>query len=217
PPRGRRGRDDLAPWRLGGSRVFLTLRATRGTRRVEMTDPIAEVMALFDGAASALYGSESVTQRAHALQAGGPAEPEGAAPALVAAALLHDIGHLLAAAKHPDMGQAKDDLHEKVGAGWLKRRFVDAVAEPVRLHVDAKRYLCQAEPAYAAILSPASVRSLELQGGTFSAESAAAWRAQPHTADAIRVRRWDDLAKVVGAPTRALEDYAPLLRGLLRV
>ena len=54
-----------------------------------------------------------------------------------------------------------------------------AVAEPVRLHVDAKRYLCQAEPAYAAILSPASVRSLELQGGTFRAEEAAAWRAQP--------------------------------------
>src|SRR5262249_9578557 len=182
-----------------------------------MTDPIAEVMDLFDGAASQLYGKEHVTQREHALQSAQLAEREGARPALVAAPLPTDIAHLLAAAKHPDMGQERDDLHEKVGAGWLKRRFVDAVAEPVRLHVDAKRYLCRAEPEYAAILSPASVRSLELQGGTFSAESAAAWRAQPHTADAIRVRRWDDLAKVVGAPTRALEDYAPLLRGLLRV
>ena len=181
-----------------------------------MTDAIAEVMALFEGPASALYGSESVTQRAHALQSAGLAEQEGAAPALVAAALLHDIGHLLAVAKHPDMGQEKDDLHEKVGAGWLKRRFVDALAEPVRLHVDAKRYLCQAEPAYAAILSPASVRSLELQGGTFSAAEAAAYRAQPHAGDAVRLRRWDDLAKVPDAKTRTLPDYAPLLRSLLR-
>jgi gamma-butyrobetaine dioxygenase len=181
-----------------------------------MTDPIAEVMDVFATAASQLYGNERVTQREHALQAAQLAEQEGSPPALVAAALLHDIGHLLAAAKHPDMGQQKDDLHEKVGAGWLKRRFVDAVAEPVRLHVDAKRYLCQAEPDYAAILSPASVRSLELQGGVFTADEAAAYRAQPHAAEAIRVRRWDDLAKVVGAPTRALEDYAPLLRGLLR-
>jgi [1-hydroxy-2-(trimethylamino)ethyl]phosphonate dioxygenase len=181
-----------------------------------MLDPVAEVVALFDGAASALYGNERVTQRAHALQSAMLAEQDGAAAALVAAALLHDIGHLLAAAKHPDMGQHKDDLHEKVGAGWLARRFVDAVADPVRLHVDAKRYLCQAEPGYAAILSPASVRSLELQGGTFSADEAAAYRALPHAGDAIRLRRWDDLAKVPDAPTRALADYEPLLRGLLR-
>jgi phosphonate degradation associated HDIG domain protein len=181
-----------------------------------MNDPIAEVMELFAGAASRLYGSETITQRAHALQSAMLAEADGAPPALVAAALLHDVGHLLAAAKHPDMGQQHDDLHEKVGAGWLKRRFVDAVAEPVRLHVDAKRYLCQAEPAYAAILSPASVRSLELQGGTFSAAEAAAYRAQPHAGEAIHVRRWDDLAKVPGAATRAIADYAPLLTSLLR-
>ena len=179
-------------------------------------DAIAEVMELFAGAASALYGNERVTQRAHALQSAMLAEQDGALPALVAAALLHDVGHLLAAAKHPDIGQHKDDLHEKVGAGWLKRRFVDAVAEPVRLHVDAKRYLCQTESAYAAILSPASVRSLALQGGRFSGEEAAAYRALPHAADAIRVRRWDDGAKVPDAPTRTIADYEPLLRSLLR-
>jgi gamma-butyrobetaine dioxygenase len=181
-----------------------------------MTDPVAEVMALFEGVASAQYGNERVTQREHALQSAMLAEQDDAPPALVAAALLHDVGHLLAAAKHPDMGQQTDDLHEKVGAGWLRRRFVDAVAEPVRLHVEAKRYLCQAEPAYAAILSPASVRSLELQGGTFNATEAAAYRALPHAADAVRLRRWDDQAKVPDAATRALADYAPLLRGLLR-
>lgn len=179
-------------------------------------DPIAELTDLFAGAASSQYGNETVTQREHALQAAQIAEQQGAPPALVAAALLHDIGHLLAAAKHPDMGQIADDLHEKVGAGWLKRRFVDAVAEPVRLHVDAKRYLCQAEPGYAAVLSPASVRSLALQGGLFGADEAAAYRAQPHADEAIRLRRWDDLAKVPGAATRTFADYAPLLRGLLR-
>src|SRR6187431_1962379 len=107
------------------------------------SDPLAEVMELLAGAASRRYGNERVTQQQHALQAARLAEQDGAPPALVAAALLHDIGHLLAAAKHPDMGQDADDVHEKVGAGWLKRRFVDDVAEPVRLHVDAKRYLCR--------------------------------------------------------------------------
>jgi phosphonate degradation associated HDIG domain protein len=175
-------------------------------------DQVERVMELFTTRGGAQYGRESVSQTAHALQAAGLAEAEGAAPALVAAALLHDIGHLLAKRRDP----GEDDRHEEIGWGFLKSAFGDAVAEPVRLHVPAKRYLCAVESGYFDILSPASVRSLELQGGRFTPEEANAFRSVAFAEDAVRVRRWDDRAKISGAPTRALGDYAGLLRGLMR-
>lgn len=178
-------------------------------------DAIDEIRELIGRRGDALYGNEGVTQTAHALQAAALAEAEGAAPALVAAALLHDVGHFLAR-DDAAFGQVKDDFHERIGAGWLAKRFGPAVAEPVRLHVDAKRWLVVAEPGYAATLSPASIRSLELQGGAFSAAEADAFRARPHAAEAIRLRRWDDLAKDPAAKTKTLEAYVPLLRSLAR-
>src|SRR5215469_8285650 len=119
-------------------------------------DQVERVMELFATRGTAQYGRESVSQTAHALQAATLAEGEGAAPALVAAALLHDVGHLLAKRRDP----GEDDRHEEIGWGFLKATFGPAVAEPVRLHVPAKRYLCAVEPGYFDILSPASVRSL---------------------------------------------------------
>ena len=176
-------------------------------------DAIDEILELIGRRGDALYGDEGVTQTAHALQSAALAEAEGAAPALVAAALLHDIGHFLARGD-TGFGQARDDFHERIGAGWLAKRFGPAVGEPVRLHVDAKRWLVAAEPAYAATLSPASVRSLALQGGAFDAAGAAAFRARPHADDAIRLRRWDDRAKDLSTRTKPLQSYVPLLRAL---
>jgi len=178
-------------------------------------DAIDEILELIGRRGDALYGNEGVTQTAHAQQSAALAEAEGAVPALVAAALLHDVGHFLAK-DDTGFGQAKDDFHERIGAGWLAKRFGPDVAEPVRLHVDAKRWLVVAEPAYAALLSPASIRSLELQGGAFAPEAADAFRARPHAADAIRLRRWDDRAKDPAAVTKPLESYVPLLRALAR-
>jgi phosphonate degradation associated HDIG domain protein len=168
-----------------------------------------DVLALFESKGNEPYG-ERVTQTAHALQSAALAEAEGAAPALIAAALLHDVGHLIA---KPSDG---DDRHEDIGAGLLMKLFGPAVAEPVRLHVAAKRFLCATQAGYFATLSPASVESLALQGGPFTADEAAVFARHPHTEDALRLRRWDDLAKVPDAPTKPLAAYATLFTRLTK-
>jgi predicted HD phosphohydrolase len=128
--------------------------------------------------------------------------------------LLHDLGHLLKGEDgrpvEPDAD--RDDLHQFVALPFLRSTFDDAVLEPIRLHVDAKRYLCQSDPGYLATLSPASVHSLALQGGVFSADEAAEFLRHPHALTAARLRRYDDLAKVPGAPTPSLAHYLDVMR-----
>jgi [1-hydroxy-2-(trimethylamino)ethyl]phosphonate dioxygenase len=153
------------------------------------------------------YGGEAVSQREHALQAAFLAETEGAPASLVAAALLHDIGHMLHKEGDDAAARGVDDRHEALGGKQLRRLFGPAVSEPVRLHVDAKRYLCTSDAGYFATLSPASVRSLALQGGPFSAAEAADFIARPYAADAVRVRRWDEAAKVAGRATPPLAHF----------
>jgi len=171
-----------------------------------MTDPrLAEIAALFQTRGAAAYGLAGVSQTEHALQAAALAAP----PALVAAALLHDIGHLVAELGDDPAAEGIDDAHEAVGHAWLTRYFGPAVTEPVRLHVAAKRFLCGAEPAYFSMLAPDSVRSLALQGGPMGAAEAATFAAVPHAADAVRLRRWDEAAKVVGLATPGVEWFLP--------
>ena len=180
-------------------------------------DEIDRIFALISGKGTVWYGREAITLEQHSLQSAALAEREGAPPALVAAALLHDLGHLLSKEGRTGEGQARDDRHEHIAAGYLTRLFGPGVAEPISLHVEAKRYLCAAEPGYGLALSPASVRSLELQGGVFDAGDAAKFRARPYADAAIRLRRWDDLAKDPKAKTKTktLQSYGPLLRSLL--
>ncbi len=178
-------------------------------------DTVDHIVVLMTTRGGQWYGREEITLEQHSLQCARLAELEGAPPALVAAALLHDIGHLLAKADTGE-GQARDDRHEAVAAGYLSRIFGPDVAEPIRLHVDAKRYLSATEPGYRAGLSPASVRSLALQGGALAPDAAAAFRACPYADDAIRLRRWDDHAKDPTVKTGSARDYIPLLRRLAR-
>jgi gamma-butyrobetaine dioxygenase len=126
----------------------------------------------------------------------------------VAAALLHDIGHLL--------GEAEEERHGEAGARWLSQWFGEAVTEPVRLHVPAKRYLCATEPGYLGLLSAESVRTLSLQGGPMTAGEAAAFEALPHAADAVAVRRWDDEAKDPAVTPPEFAHFAALLGALVR-
>jgi phosphonate degradation associated HDIG domain protein len=163
---------------------------------------VDEIIGLYERRGAAWYGGERVTQLEHALQCAGLALREGAAPELVVAAFLHDFGHLLA---------ENNEIHQYLPLPFLRPAFGNAVLEPIRLHVDAKRYLCFAEQGYWASLSAESKRSLEFQGGAFDARQAGEFLRRPFAADAARLRVWDDLAKVPGAPTPTLWDIAKLL------
>jgi [1-hydroxy-2-(trimethylamino)ethyl]phosphonate dioxygenase len=174
-----------------------------------MSDAIDHLFALFEAHGEARY--ETVSQRAHALQCAFLAEREGAAPALITAALLHDVGHMLHKEGEAAALRGIDDKHELIAQKHLQRLFGPAVAEPAHLHVDAKRWLCATDPSYHAGLSPASQRSLALQGGAFTANDAAIFRELPYAEEAIRLRRWDDLAKVPGLATPPLEHFRPYL------
>ena len=63
-----------------------------------------------------------------------------------------------------------------------------------------------------ATLSPASQHTLTLQGGLMGTEEIARLSGHGWLADALRLRRWDDGAKVVGQVTRPLALWAPLIR-----
>lgn len=157
-----------------------------------------EVIFLLESHGHNQYGMEAISQLEHALQCADLADKAGESPETVVAALLHDLGHLLAAKRYGQLEQnmQQDDLHQHIALPFIRPLFPDAVLEPIRMHVDAKRYLCFADPAYWADLSPASQHSLTLQGGVFSKSEAAFFIAQPFAAEAVRLRRFDDLAKV---------------------
>ena len=173
--------------------------------------PIDEIFRLFEVRGEAAYGGEAVSQTQHALQAAALAERAGASPLLVAAALLHDVGHLTGEGDEGLAQAGVDAFHELVGADWLAARFRPETVQPVRLHVAAKRWLCATRPDYFERLSPASVQSLKVQGGPMSPEEARAFEAEPHWRDAVRLRSWDEAAKVAGAATPPLEHYRPAL------
>ena len=180
-----------------------------------MSSTVDEIAALFIERGTQAYLGERVSIAEHMLQTARAAQRDGAPAELVVAALLHDVGHLVhdMADNSADLGI--DTVHEEAGARWLSRAFGPNVVEPVRLHVAAKRYLCTTTPAYADMLSPASVHSLMLQGGPFPAADAEAFAALPHAADAVLVRRWDDVGKVPGELTPGFDHYRPLLEACL--
>jgi len=161
------------------------------------------------------YGESAVTQFEHAVQCAMLAEREGASPALVAASLLHDLGHLVNPDDRAQIARREDCAHEAIAADYLETWFGEAVTLPVRLHVAAKRYLTAVDPGYFGTLSAGSVLSLELQGGPFAADAAARFAALPGAADAIRLRRWDERAKEAGAAIPDLEHFRPYLEASL--
>jgi phosphonate degradation associated HDIG domain protein len=177
---------------------------------------VDDIMSLFGRRGGADYGGERVTQLAHALQTAWQAEQQGASSAMIVAALLHDIGHLLHDLAPGYAGRGIDDRHETLGARWLSTYFGPHVTRPIQLHVAAKRYLCATEAPYFATLSPGSVRSLELQGGPFTSEQAQRFAATPYAQDAIVLRRWDEQAKVPHLQTPALAHFRPHLEAVLQ-
>ena len=175
---------------------------------------VDEVLGLYRSYANDRY-DEDITQLDHALQTAALARSEGADDALVAAALLHDVGHLLDLAQHGQRSTSTEDLgHEGRGARYLAALFPPSVTGPIALHVRAKRYRCAVDPEYHDGLSDGSRASLVLQGGPMSVAEAQAFAASPASAAAVALRRWDDGGKVDGIEVPALDDYRPLLESL---
>jgi gamma-butyrobetaine dioxygenase len=179
-------------------------------------NPIDRLFMILRQQGQADYGETAVSQYEHALQCAVAAERAGASPMLIASALLHDIGHLTNAADRDATRRGEDAGHERIGAALLAQWFGDKVAAPVRLHVAAKRYLTAVEPGYRERLSASSEMSLMVQGGPFDAEATQRFIALPLAADAVRLRRWDEGAKLAGAPIPDLEHFRPFLERCLQ-
>jgi [1-hydroxy-2-(trimethylamino)ethyl]phosphonate dioxygenase len=174
-----------------------------------------EILAIFHKRGADAYFGESVSMTEHALQAAHFAQSCAAPPALIIAALLHDVGHLLDDDVPGDIADWTIDAHhEEIGGRWLAKRFRPEVSEPVRLHVPAKRYLLATDARYFAKLSPASVLTLQLQGGPMAAHEVSKFETEPFHEEAVRVRRWDDQGKVTGLKTPALGDFRTLIEAL---
>lgn len=168
---------------------------------------LADIEHLFAERGDEQYSGEPVTQLQHALQCAALGEAEDASDALVTAALLHDLGHLLHDLGDTPSMQGVDDVHQYRVLPFLRGLFNDDVLGAIKLHVDAKRYLCNVRPGYFAALSADSKRSLALQGGIFNDEQAAVFIRQPGAEGAVRVRIWDDLAKAEDLATPPLSHF----------
>lgn len=186
-------------------------------QRAERASSLAEVVGLFETWGRQRY-DEEVSQLDHALQTAALARAGDADDELVAAALLHDVGHLLELRDDGvRSGDVYDDLgHEAKGARFLTSLYAPAVIAPIALHVAAKRYRCAVDPPYLDTLSAGSARSLARQGGPMSAAEAEQFASRPGANEAVRLRGWDDGAKVDGLTIDGLNAYLELLDRLVR-
>ncbi|ERN42918.1 phosphonate degradation operons associated HDIG domain protein [Rubidibacter lacunae KORDI 51-2] len=173
---------------------------------------LTSILSVYRDRGRAQYGSEAVSQLEHALQCATLAQTAGQSEAMITACLLHDFGHLVHHLGDDPALLGIDDRHEARAIPVLEQLFPAAVTRPIQLHVAAKRYLCAVDPDYWDSLSLASKRSLELQGGVYSAEAAAAFIQQPYAEQAVQLRRWDDLAKVANLSTPDLDRFLPCLQ-----
>jgi phosphonate degradation associated HDIG domain protein len=168
---------------------------------------LADIELLFARHGAEQYSGEPVSQLEHALQTAHFAEQSEASDALVTASLLHDLGHLLNHQGETPTLRGIDDTHQYFALPFLRGLFADAVLDAIKLHVDAKRYLCATRAGYFAALSEDSKRSLGLQGGIFNESQAGAFIAQSGAPEAVRLRVWDDRAKTAGLATPPLAHF----------
>lgn len=166
---------------------------------------------MFEKQGAEEYAGEAVTISQHMLQGAHLAAEAGEDDAIIAAALLHDVGHFTS-----DLGMyapedTTDNHHDEAGAKFLENFFPPVVTECVRLHVAAKRYLCATDPSYFDKLSPASVHTLQLQGGPMSDEEVAAFESNPWFREAVKVRLWDEEGKDPDMVVPGFSDYRDLL------
>ena len=187
------------------------------TKRTADIEDIVEFLdELFAARGAEAYMGESVSMSEHMLQTAHKAQKSGASDELTAASLLHDVGHFVGDFPVDALEKGTNNYHEQAAASLLSHWFPPDVTEPIRLHVAAKRYLCSVEPEYFQRLSPASVHTLELQGGRMAQDEILAFEANPHATAAVALRRWDDAGKISGHKTPNFTHYHQVLRKLVR-
>jgi len=170
-------------------------------------DKVNKVFALYEKYGDEDYIGEPVSQIEHMSQAAALAEAEGYDDEVILAAFFHDIGHLCAEEGEAEsMGGMGNVDHEQLGADYLRSfGFSDRLAELVKSHVIAKRYLTYKYPEYYNKLSPASKGTLEFQGGVMSEAEAQAFEDNPDAELIIKLRLWDDAAKEMNIPVNNIE------------
>jgi len=176
----------------------------------EITD---EIMSLYEEHGGAEYAGEKVSQLEHMAQAAELAEAQGYDEEVILAAFLHDIGHISEAARGDNQmdGYGIRD-HEELGAEFLREKgFSKKISRLVESHVEAKRYLTYKDPDYYTHLSDASKRTLEYQGGPMTVEEAAAFEQYPLFDLIIRMRSWDEQAKIEHQPLPDLKHYREMM------
>ncbi len=177
---------------------------------------VAFIADIFQRRGAESYLGEDVTMSEHMLQGAVLAERDGASEELVAAALLHDIGHYTSEFGTLSLGDVRDNYHEEAGAAVLERFFPPMIVACVRLHVAAKRYLCATDASYYDRLSEASKHTLSLQGGPMKADEIAEFESNRFYRQAVKVRLWDDGGKQPGMQTPGFNHYIPLLDRVVR-
>jgi len=182
-----------------------------------MNSPITiEILNLFEKNGSSMYGGEAVTQLEHALQCAELARQNNASDELVTASLLHDIGHLLHDLPDDASDNGIDDMHELLGNKYLQNHFKLAAVEPVKLHVQAKRYLCAVDDNYYETLSEPSKISLSFQGGIMNAEEVQQFEQNEFYKEAVALRKWDDLAKDPNFVSPAIDTFINAIENSLK-
>lgn len=185
------------------------------SRNLDSDDIIGLIADIFERRGAEAYLGEAVTVAEHMLQTASLAQRDGAPDTLVAAALLHDIGHFTSEFGEYSPQDTIDKLHDVAGAKVLAGVFPTAVTECVRLHVAAKRYLCATDQTYYGKLSQPSQHSLLLQGGPMSEAGIAQFRSLEFHREAVRVRLWDDGGKATGVRTMTFDEFRPLLKRVI--
>ncbi len=170
---------------------------------------VDEIFSLYENHGNADYIGEPVSQLEHMCQAAQLAEEEGHDDEVVLAAFFHDIGHLCEFIMPVELMEGVGVLdHESIGQEYLvKKGFSERIAKLVRSHVEAKRFLTFRYPEYFEKLSDASKVTLQHQGGRMNAEEAEAFEADPMFDIYIKMRTWDDLAKITNKDLPDLNRY----------
>jgi len=162
-----------------------------------------------------LYIGEKVTMSEHMIQTAMLAEKAKCNDNLICSCLLHDYGHFILESPDELVKKNLDGKHEDIGYEYLKNIFKKEITDPIRYHVQAKRYLAR-DKNYFELLSEASKISLKLQGGVLNDDESTKFEEQDYFKSTILLRKFDDAAKKTDIKMKSIHDYKKLLTSKIK-